>query len=78
MTDLGSLSHFLGISVTHSSSGMFLSQRQYALDIIHRAAMDDCNTANTPIYAGSKLSLSDGDSLLVRLTTVASLEIFST
>ena len=27
MTDLGDLHHFLGISVTHSSDGLFLSQR---------------------------------------------------
>lgn len=33
MTDLGSLHHFLSISVTRSSSGLFLSQKQYALDI---------------------------------------------
>jgi hypothetical protein len=31
MTDLGPLSHFLGISVSRSSAGLFLSQRQYAL-----------------------------------------------
>ncbi|WVZ97783.1 LOW QUALITY PROTEIN: hypothetical protein U9M48_043295 [Paspalum notatum var. saurae] len=30
MTDLGALHHFLGISVTRSSDGLFLSQRQYA------------------------------------------------
>lgn len=63
MTDLGSLSHFLGIHVTRSAAGMFLSQRQYCLDIIQRAAMDDCNISKTPIEAGSKLSISDGDLL---------------
>ena len=33
MTDLGELQHFLGISITRSSDGLFLSQRQYALDL---------------------------------------------
>jgi hypothetical protein len=30
MTDLGALHHFRNISVSRSSSGLFLSQRQYA------------------------------------------------
>jgi len=34
MTDLGDLHHFLGISVTRSPDGLFLSQRQYALDLL--------------------------------------------
>jgi hypothetical protein len=39
MTDLGALHHFLGISITRSSDGLFLSQRQYALDLLQRAGM---------------------------------------
>jgi hypothetical protein len=34
MTDLGALSYFLGISVSRTTSGMVLSQRQYALDLL--------------------------------------------
>nr|GEZ29654.1 ribonuclease H-like domain-containing protein [Tanacetum cinerariifolium] len=37
MTDLGSLNYFLGISVTRGSSGMFLSQKKYAVEILERA-----------------------------------------
>ena len=33
MTDLGALHHFLGISVTRSSDGLLLSQRQYAVGL---------------------------------------------
>jgi hypothetical protein len=61
MTDLGALSHFLGIYVTRSPSGLHLSQRQYALDIINHAGMHDCHPVKTPIDSGSKLSLHDGD-----------------
>nr|GEV76993.1 retrotransposon protein, putative, Ty1-copia subclass [Tanacetum cinerariifolium] len=39
MTDLGSLKYFLGISVTRTSSGIFLSQAQYATKILQRASM---------------------------------------
>ena len=34
MTDLGDMSFFLGISVSRTSSGMVLSQRQYALELL--------------------------------------------
>jgi hypothetical protein len=63
MTDLGPLNHFLGISVTRSSSGLCLSQKQDALDLIQRAGMTDCNLASTPIDTNSKLSITDGDLL---------------
>jgi hypothetical protein len=39
MTDLGALNYFLGVSVTRDSSGMFLSQRKYAMEILERAHM---------------------------------------
>jgi hypothetical protein len=34
MTDLGALHHFLGIVVTRSSDGLFLSQQQYAVELL--------------------------------------------
>ena len=47
MTDLGDLHHFLGISVTRSSYGLFLSQRQYAVDLLQRAGMAECHSTST-------------------------------
>ncbi|GKE89335.1 ribonuclease H-like domain-containing protein [Tanacetum coccineum] len=55
MTDLGSLNYFLGISVTCDSSGLFLSQKKYAIKILDRAHMDNCNPSRTPIDTESKL-----------------------
>ncbi|GJS65305.1 ribonuclease H-like domain-containing protein [Tanacetum coccineum] len=55
MTDLGSLNYFLGISVTRDSSGMFLSQKKYAVEILERAHMANCNPCRTPIDTESKL-----------------------
>ncbi|GJR33244.1 ribonuclease H-like domain-containing protein [Tanacetum coccineum] len=60
MTDLGSLNYFLGISVTRDSSGMFLSQKKYAVEILKRAHMVNCNPSWTPIDTKSKLG-SSGD-----------------
>ncbi|KAK1431723.1 hypothetical protein QVD17_08300 [Tagetes erecta] len=60
MKDLGPLHHFLGIQVTRDTQRLFLSQSQYASDIIHRASMSSCNPCATPVDTGSKLSANDG------------------
>nr|GEU98561.1 hypothetical protein [Tanacetum cinerariifolium] len=55
MTDLGSLNYYLGQSVARDSSGMFLSQRKYATEILERAHMVGCNSSRTPVDTESKL-----------------------
>ncbi|GJV65876.1 ribonuclease H-like domain-containing protein, partial [Tanacetum coccineum] len=59
---LGSLNYFLGISVMRDSSGMFLSQRKCATEILERASMVSCNSSRTPVNTESKLG-DDGDSV---------------
>ncbi|XP_021971245.1 uncharacterized mitochondrial protein AtMg00810-like [Helianthus annuus] len=61
MKDLGPLSFFLGISVSRIQDTMFLSQHAYALDIIKRANMTQCNPVATPVDTNAKLSASSGD-----------------
>ncbi|XP_026439101.1 uncharacterized protein LOC113337720 [Papaver somniferum] len=63
MTDLGSLHHFLGITATRSSFGLFLSQSLYTKDIISRASMTACNPVDTPVDTNSKLSTTSGPAL---------------
>jgi hypothetical protein len=48
MTDMGSLHYFLGIAVTHDSSGMHLSQAKYAVEILDNTGMTACKSATTP------------------------------
>nr|GEY44431.1 ribonuclease H-like domain-containing protein [Tanacetum cinerariifolium] len=60
MTDLGALNYFLGISVTRDSTCMFMSQKKYALELLKRAHMTNCNPTRTPVDTESKLG-SDGD-----------------
>jgi len=60
MTDLGDLHHFLRIFVTRSADGLFLSQRQYAVDLLQRASMIECHSTATPVDARAKLSATDG------------------
>ncbi|KAM0003587.1 putative RNA-directed DNA polymerase [Helianthus debilis subsp. tardiflorus] len=60
MSDLGRLHHFLGIKVTHHHNGLFLSQSQYAKEIIDRANMSSCKPCVTPVDLSCKLSATDG------------------
>ncbi|GKE86541.1 ribonuclease H-like domain-containing protein, partial [Tanacetum coccineum] len=55
MIDLGSLNYFLGISVTHDSLCIFLSQRKYATEILEWSHMVGCNSSRTPVDTESKL-----------------------
>jgi hypothetical protein len=60
MSDLGDIHHFLGINVHRTPEGLFLSQQQYALEILDRANMLSCNPITTPVDTRSKLSATDG------------------
>jgi hypothetical protein len=60
MKDLGTLHHFLGITVQKQSHGLLLHQRQYALEIIARAGLTDCKPCATPIDTSAKLSGTSG------------------
>ncbi|GKA92938.1 ribonuclease H-like domain-containing protein [Tanacetum coccineum] len=55
MTDLGALNYFLGISADRTSTGLFLSQKKYALQLLERAHMVNCNPSQTPVDTESKL-----------------------
>ncbi|GJS94229.1 ribonuclease H-like domain-containing protein [Tanacetum coccineum] len=55
MTDLGPLNYFLGISATRTTSGIFLSQTKYAIEILKQAQMLNCNPCRTPIDTEKKL-----------------------
>ncbi|GKB17453.1 ribonuclease H-like domain-containing protein, partial [Tanacetum coccineum] len=55
MTDLGALNYFLGISANRTPTGLFLSQKKYALQILERAHMVTCNPSRTPVDTESKL-----------------------
>jgi hypothetical protein len=60
MTDLGTLSYFLGIFVMRTSDGIHLSQRQYATDLLQQAGMAECHSTSTPVDTRANLSTSDG------------------
>ena len=55
MKDLGHLKYFLGIEVSRSDKGIFLSQIKYALDFLQETSMSACQPADTPVEEGLKL-----------------------
>lgn len=60
MTDLGKMRFFLGIEVMQLSDGIHVSQSKYALEILRRFEMEDCNAVCNPIVPGNKLDLDEG------------------
>ena len=49
MKDLGHLSYFLGLEITHSTDGLYITQAKYASDLLSRAELSDSKTVDTPI-----------------------------
>ncbi|BBG96445.1 transposable element gene [Prunus dulcis] len=54
--DLGDLKYFLGIEVSRSKQGIFLSQRKYALEILKDAKLLGAAPVDFPMEKGLKLS----------------------
>jgi hypothetical protein len=59
--DLGPLNFFLGIEVLKSSTGCFLSQHHYILDILKRTNMTDAKPVSSPMASSTLLSAYEGE-----------------
>ena len=56
--DLGVLKYFLGIELAYSKVGIFLSQRNYILDLLQETRLLGSKGASTPVDFCSKLMAS--------------------
>ncbi|RVX19573.1 Retrovirus-related Pol polyprotein from transposon RE1 [Vitis vinifera] len=61
--DLGKLKYFLGIEIAQSISGVVLSQRKYALDILEKTGMLDRKLIDTLMDPNVKLVSGQGEPL---------------
>ena len=61
MKYLGTLSYFLGLEVTSSSDGYYLSEAKYDSDLLFKADIIDNKTISTPMEYNAKLRPLDGE-----------------
>ena len=89
MKDLGHLSYFLGLEITHSTDGLYITQVKYASELLSQAGLTNSNTVDTPIKLHAHLTpsgrkLLSNPSLYRRLVgslvyfTITRLDIFYT
>ncbi|XP_051117884.1 uncharacterized mitochondrial protein AtMg00810-like [Andrographis paniculata] len=60
MKSLGPLRYFLGLEISDTSDGYYLSQAKYASDLLSSASLTDSKTAPTPLDSDCPLTLMDG------------------
>ena len=63
MKNLGPLSYFLGLEVSSSSDGYYLTQAKYTSDLISQAGITDSKIVDTPIEYNNRLNTHDGEPL---------------
>ena len=56
MKDLGHLSYFLGLEITHSIDGLYISQAKYASELLSRARVTNSKTVDTPVEFNAHLT----------------------
>jgi len=65
MTDLGTLSYFLGIEFQRTKDGIVMHQCKYSSDILRQFNMHHCNLAKTPSKTDMKLEKDGNDNQLL-------------
>lgn len=60
LKDLGEITYFLGIQVTHTVNGFHLSQQKYIRDLLVKTKMFQAKGLPTPMTSGLKISSQDG------------------
>ena len=63
MKDLGSLNYFLGLEVSFSTDGYYLTQAKYTSNLISRASVIDSKIVDKHIEYNCRFNSHDGKSL---------------
>ena len=56
MKDLGHLSYFLGLEITHSTDGLYITQVKYTSKLLSRAGLTDDKTVDTLVELNAHLT----------------------
>ena len=60
MKDLGHLSYFLSLEITHFTDGLYITQAKYASDLLSRTRLTDSKTVDTLVELNAHLTPSGG------------------
>ena len=69
MKDLGYLSYFLGLEITHSTDGLYITQVKYAFELLSLLGLTDSKTVDTSVELNAHLTPSRGNHYLIFLFT---------
>ena len=61
--DLGHLSYFLGLEITYSTNGLYITQAKYASKLLSQAGLTESKTVDTPVELNVHLTPSGGKPL---------------
>ena len=56
MKDLGHLSYILGLEITHSTNGLYITQAKYTSELLSRVGLTDSKTVDTPVELNAHLT----------------------
>lgn len=59
MSMIRELSFFLGLQISQSSQGVFISQSKYLKETLKKFGLEDCKPVSTPMTTGYKLCKKD-------------------
>ena len=60
MKDLGHLSYFLGLEITHFTNGLYITQAKYASELLSRVGLTDSKTVDTLVELNAHLTPTGG------------------
>ena len=63
LKDLGDLNYFLGIEVSKTTNGFYLSQEKYIVDLLTKHNMANCSPVRTPMSTGHQLRKGSGSTI---------------
>ena len=63
MKDLGYLSYFLGLEITHFTDGLYITQAKYVSELLSQAGLTNSKIVDTLVELNAHLTLTGGKPL---------------